>query len=173
MVGTAAMKRPVLVILGAAVSPDGRPGPAVVRRVRTALRVGVSLRAPLYLPTGGPRQGGPAEAEVMAQLLSGAGVPRESIIVDARSLDTLQSVVNCVALIAPLDATDVIVCTDGYHLPRCRILFRLAGLETQAAPVAADLDTVSWPRRIFYWLREVVALPFDVILLLGRRYRHA
>jgi len=165
------MARPVVVIMGAAVDRDGRPGAAVVRRTRAALRFGEQRPDTLYLPTGGARGGGPIEADVMARLLVDGGVHAEAIIVDDRAQDTLQSVVNCTDIIRRLGASCVVVCTDRYHLPRCRVLFRLAGVVTHAAPIPADLDTVGSLPRGFYWLRELIALPFDTLLLLCRQLR--
>lgn len=167
------MARPIVVIMGAAVDRDGRPGAAVVRRTRAALRFGEQRPGALYLPTGGARGGGPIEADVMARLLMDGGVPAEAVIVDDRAQDTLQSVHNCTDIIRRLGATDVVVCTDRYHLPRCRVLFRLAGVATQAAPMPADLDTVGPLPRAFYWLRELIALPFDALLLIWSQLRRA
>jgi uncharacterized SAM-binding protein YcdF (DUF218 family) len=156
--------------MGAAVDCDGRPGPAVVRRTRAALRVGARYPDAIYLPTGGALGDGPAEADVMARLLVEGGVPADRIVRDDRALDTLQSVVNCTAIVGRLGATAVMVCSDGYHLPRCRVLFRLAGVATRAEPVPPDLDTTARLKRFSYAARELVALPLDVCLLLLRRW---
>jgi len=161
----------VVVIMGAAVRGDGRPGPALVRRTRAALRLGERFPGAVFLPTGGAPGGGPAEADVMARLLVQGGVQPQRIVRDDRACDTLESVVNCAAILRRLGATAVLVCTDGYHLPRCRLLFRLAGVTTEAEPVPRDLDTTALLTRLFYGARELVALPLDACLFLLRRLR--
>jgi uncharacterized SAM-binding protein YcdF (DUF218 family) len=169
----ASSEAPVIVIMGAAVRGDGRPGPALVRRTRAALRLGERFPGAVFLPTGGAPGGGPAEADVMARLLVQAGVQPERIVRDDRACDTLESAVNCAAILRRLGATVVLVCTDRYHLPRCRLLFRLAGVTTTAEPVPRDLDTTAPLTRLFYGARELVALPIDACLFVLRRIRAA
>ena len=48
------MPADVIVVLGAAPLPDGRPGPAMVRRVERGVELYREGRAPWLLMTGGP-----------------------------------------------------------------------------------------------------------------------
>lgn len=59
--------------------------------------------------------------------------------------------------------------SSAYHLPRCLLLLRLAGLE--AGPCAAPPGPAARSlRRRWYWRsRELLALPFDAALLLALR----
>ena len=157
--------------MGAAVAKDGTPSAAVLRRTRMALRVGAQLEHPLYLPTGGAVHGGPPEAHVIRGLLRDAGVRPSRIIVEKRAEDTLQSVMYCAQIIRGLDAAAVIVCTDRYHVARCRSLFRLAGIPTVAAPFLRAPAPAGMQRWLVSCVREAVALPFDVMLLLAARVR--
>jgi len=136
-----------------------------------ALRVGAQLEHPLYLPTGGALHGGPPEAHVIRRLLREAGVRPNRILVEDRAEDTLQSVLHCAEIIRRLDCEAVIVCTDRYHIARCRSLFRLAGIPTVAAPFLRAPAPAGMQRWLVSCVREAVALPFDALLLLAARVR--
>jgi vancomycin permeability regulator SanA len=150
----------VIVIFGAAVRPGGGPSLTLRRRVEAAAAFGTRFSAPLYLPTGAKGRHGASEASVMAQLLRGMGVPRERIPLEETGTDTLSSVRAVVRLLGG-DAP-VYVATSGYHLPRCRMLLRLAGIAARACP-PPPASTGFWQR--WYWrFREVAAIPYDAVL---------
>ena len=159
-----------IIIFGAAVRPDGSASPALHRRVDAAADFGAGLPAPLYLPTGAQGRFGPPECAVMAELLRGRGVPAERILEEPTGTDTLSSVLACASLLRNRGhAGPVFAATSGYHLPRCLLLLRLAGMPARAVPPpAAD---PSLPRRWFWRLREAPALPYDAALMLVARLR--
>lgn len=161
---------PAILIFGAAVRPDGSPSPALRRRVEAAAAFGGGLPSPLYVPTGAKGRFGPPECEVMASLLRGRGVPPARIAEEPTGTDTLSSVLACAALLRGRGhAGPVFAATSGYHLPRCLLLLRLAGLP--AHPVPPPGADPSWPRRWYWRLREVPALPYDAALMLAARLR--
>ena len=160
----------VIVIFGAAVRPDGRPSTALRRRVFAAARFGATLRAPLYLPTGATGRHGPPEAAVMAGLLVRLGVPPERIIQERTGIDTLSSVRAARALLHARDITaPVYAATSAYHLMRCVLLLRLAGLRAHRCPPPPVPAARSLAKRWYWRLREVPALPWDAGLLLALR----
>lgn len=159
-----------IIIFGAAVRPDGSASPALRRRVEAAAGFGAKLPAPLYVPTGAQGKFGPAECAVMAALLREHGVPAGRILEESTGTDTLSSVLACAALLrARGHAGPVFAATSGYHLPRCLLLLRLAGLP--AHPVPPPEADPSLPRRWYWRLREAPALPYDAALLLAARLR--
>lgn len=116
--------------------------------------------------TGGVGKYPPSEANVMAQLLREAGIPESQIILDEQATDTLDSVRNCVALLRKLPSFgDVIVCSDIYHIPRCRWLFRMCGIATRSGRVSSGRQENTIRRWFYYYLREVLALPWDTLLV--------
>ena len=138
-------------------------------RVSAALRLGEPLGA-TYIPTGGIGRHGPAEAEVMAALLQTQGVTPGRIRQEPTARNTIASVRACAALLHGF-AGPVYAATSAYHLPRCVVLLRLAGLRALPCPPPRRPASTSLRRRWWWRLREVPALPLDAALLAWSRLR--
>jgi uncharacterized SAM-binding protein YcdF (DUF218 family) len=161
-----------IVIFGAAVRPDGGPSSTLRRRVEAAAAFGARQPAVLYVPTGGVGRHGASEAAVMAELLHGFGVPDAQILCEATGTDTLSSVRAVAALLRARGHTGpVYAATSAYHLPRCVLLLRLAGLPARPCPPPGVPASSRLGRRWYWRLREVPALPWDAGLLLLDRFR--
>ncbi len=161
-----------IVIFGAAVRPDGAPSATLRRRVEAAAAFGLRHPGALYVPTGGVGHHGPSEASVMAGLLADFGVPPERILLDETGTDTMSSVIAVRRLlIVRLDARrcPIYAATSAYHLPRCVLLMRLAGLPARPCPPPAFPAARRWRTRWFWRLRECAAIPWDVAIMLVRR----
>jgi uncharacterized SAM-binding protein YcdF (DUF218 family) len=159
-----------LVIFGAAVRADGSPSGTLARRVEGAVAAGRTLPGARYMPTGGRGATGFVEAEVMRAMLLAAGVPAYSIVPEDAARDTLESVRLCDALLRRAgDCDRVVPCTSRYHLPRCAVLFRLAGWQVQVPAMPGDAGRLPWRKLLWYHLKEAAALPYDAALLLGAR----
>ena len=143
----------IIVIFGAAVLPGGEPSPTLRARVEAAFRCGGP--GARYLPTGAVGRHGPSEARVMAGLLERLGVPPGQIVLEETGVNTRSSARACAALLAA-ERGPVRVASSGYHLPRCRMLLRMAGIRAEACPPPPAQD-----RRWYWRLRECVALLAD------------
>ncbi|MCG8588396.1 MAG: YdcF family protein [Proteobacteria bacterium] len=167
-----AESRDCYVVFGAALLADGTPSGTLRRRLEAALERGRRDPNALYLVTGGEGERPPSEAEAMRRVLVRAGVADDRVRLDDQSLDTLESVQRCSALLAEESGVGrVFVCSSGFHVPRCRALFRVYGLSTQAVPARGDrraLGTRAWA---WYCVREVVATGVDVALAGFDRWR--
>jgi uncharacterized SAM-binding protein YcdF (DUF218 family) len=157
----------VIVIFGAAVRPDGGPSETLRHRVGAAARFGARFDRASFIPTGARGRHGEAEAVVMARLLVEAGFPPAAIVREETGTDTLSSVRAVVRLIP--GGVPVYACSSAYHLPRCLLLLRLAGVAARACPPPpVPAATSRWLR--WYWrLREAPALPYDALLMLWLR----
>ena len=156
------------VVFGAAVRAGGVPSGTLKRRVDGSFSIGgVNAR---YFVTGGIGDYPPAEAELMSVMLERHGVPRLQIIVDANATDTLSSAENCARLIS-LDGScaRVVVCSSRYHMPRCRMLLRRLGIPAVTGSMPKDRPHVRRIKLIYFYLREVIAYPYDLILVLFSR----
>lgn len=168
----------VIVIFGAAVRPDGTPSQTLRYRVDAAARFGARFARPLFIPTGAKGRHGEAEATVMARQLIDAGVAPGSIHTEETGTDTLSSVRAVVQMIRgglpaggqPTGAQlKIYACTSAYHLPRCLLLLRLAGVKARPCPPPKVPAATSHWRRWFWRLRETPALPYDALLMLWLR----
>ena len=136
----------VIVVLGSKLSPDGGPTPSLKRRVAQAVRLFSKGRAENLLLSGGVHDHPTPEAEVMAAMARDAGIGAENIVIEARSLNTLENAALSAAEMEKRGWRRAIIVTDNFHLPR--------GLFTVA------------------WAREAVALPvYAVRFLSGRAKR--
>lgn len=149
-----------IVLLGAMLAADGRPGPAMLRRVghAAALHAAGGVRA--IIVTGGPAGAEPTEARVMRDLLIAAGVPADVVIEEGRARNTLENALFSVAILQP--DGPVVVVSDRYHLPRALMLFRLMGRPATGSgpppgPTASPRD------RLASFRREAVAVPRDFV----------
>ena len=148
-------------IFGCAVLAGGAPSPTLRARVDAAFRCGGA--GSRYIPTGAIGRHGPSEASVMASLLTQHGVPPGQIALEETGTDTLSSV-RAVVRMLPRDAGPVRAASSGYHLPRCLLLLRMAGVRASPCPPPPP-GTWRW-----YWrLREAAALPYDAGLMALRR----
>jgi uncharacterized SAM-binding protein YcdF (DUF218 family) len=160
----------IFVIMGAAVRADGQPSGAMRRRVEAALCLARSSQDSFYVATGGRGRFGPPEADVMKQILVSAGVPEKRVVAERESSDTLSSVINCASIIRrEKGVRSVLVCSDRYHIPRCRWLFWLLGIHTGRASVPSGREANGILRWSLYYVRELVATPVDTVILLARR----
>jgi uncharacterized SAM-binding protein YcdF (DUF218 family) len=179
----------IIIIFGAALRRDGRPSETLRRRVDAAARFGAHFDAPLFIPTGAVGRYGGSEASAMAGLLKNRGTPRERIELEETGSDTLSSVRAVRRLLRDRPSgPPIYAVTSGFHLPRCLLLLRLAGIPARAAPLPFPpapehrlrgdrtlqrLLRGYWaPRRLlrgYRWLREAAALPYDTALMLWLR----
>jgi uncharacterized SAM-binding protein YcdF (DUF218 family) len=153
----------VIIIFGAAVRPDGEPSQTLRHRVEAAARFGRRFVRPLFIPTGARGRFGDAEAAVMARLLRDAGFPQTAIVLEETGTDTLSSVRAVTRLIG--GGSPVYACTSAYHLPRCLLLLRLAGIAARPCPPPRVPAATSRWRRWYWRLREAPALPYDALLM--------
>ncbi len=63
----------------------------------------------------------------------------------------------------------VFVATSAYHLPRCLLVLRLAGVAARACPPPPLPASNSRLMRWYWRLREVPAIPYDAALVVWLR----
>ena len=157
----------ITVIMGAKVYHDGRPSGALIRRVTAAINSSGKRDSSMFLVTGGTGESGYSEALTMKKMLMEAGILEEQIIPENESHDTLSSVLKCSKILKDIAfAGHVEVCSDIYHLPRCRWLFYLAGIRTRAIAAKSGLQANGPLKWVYYYAREAAAIVWDTILML-------
>jgi len=104
-----------------------------------------------------------------------AGIAAARILVEPTARDTFQSALRVREMLAGReDVARLVVVSSAYHLRRCRLLLRLAGLPVEAAALpapGAEARRVGRGRWLWMRLREWPALPYDAALMLVARRR--
>lgn len=132
---TADAARPaqVALVLGAGVYADGRPTPMLRDRLETALALYEAGKARKLLLSGDHSRPDYDEVNAMRRYLQERGVPPEDLFLDHAGFDTYDSMYRAAAI---FQVDDVIVVTQGFHLPRALWIAARLGLDAQG--VAAD-----------------------------------
>jgi vancomycin permeability regulator SanA len=128
-----APSRPVAIVLGNKVFPDGSVSHEMALRLHVALdlyRAGKVER--LFLSGAAIPELGYDEPAAMAGWLERRGVPRAAMMLDRQGFRTAATMADAAAQ----GLKDVLVCTQWYHLPRSLYLARHAGLRATGVPAA-------------------------------------
>lgn len=159
----------LIVILGAAVRPDGRASSALLRRIEGGRALAERHPdAPIFC-SGAVGRFGPSEASIMADVLTGQGVDRERLVLDEESRDTLQTGLAAAGYVRDHGLAGAIVCTDSYHVFRSRLILRALGVRTLDGSVPAGVPQMGLGDWLRMRLREAPAIPYDGVLALMKR----
>ncbi len=163
-----------IVVLGAA-QYAGRPSPVLRARLDHALALWKAQRAPRVVLTGGRGTGDvDSEAEAGRRYLVRRGVPPQAILLETEGRTTLASVRAAAALlttpaVAARGRPRVLFVSDPFHMLRLDALGRLHGLVPLPSPTRSSPISANRAVALEYMLRESLALPADVaVVLLGR-----
>jgi uncharacterized SAM-binding protein YcdF (DUF218 family) len=156
-----------IVVLGAALRPDGTPGEPLLRRIRHGIELFKAGGAPrLVLCGGGGRGSGRSEAAAMRDIALAAGVPAEAMLLDERSTSTYENAVETAALLRTHGLRTVLLVSERFHLPRARMLFRLNGVAVSGVSAA---PSGGLRYRADMVVREIVKTLLSLALTLVRR----
>ncbi len=147
----------VIIVLGAGLHRDGRPGRALTRRSQQAASLWQEDRAPLVLCTGGQAEYYPrTEASVCREILLAQGLPESAILLEERSRSTEENAIYSRQILDEIGLKRVVLVSDSYHMLRAGWLFRQQGIEPHTSPVPASRmrHPLEYPRAL---LRELIA----------------
>jgi uncharacterized SAM-binding protein YcdF (DUF218 family) len=118
----------VIIVLGGGMSPNGTLHRSTTVRVARGVALFLSGAAPRIHFTGGAAHAnGPTAGEQMAAFAQELGLPETAITIETQSHSTLQN-----ALFSRPDwqtASQIILVTEGFHLPRSWASFKLLGAD--------------------------------------------
>jgi len=149
---TNAPPKPVAIVFGAGLWRDGSPTPVLRDRVRTAAELYFAGRVQKLLMSGDNSTIYHNEPAAMRQFALELGVPDEDIVLDYAGHRTYDT---CLRARAIFGATDVLLVTQKFHLPRAIFTCNMLGV----AGVGVDADRQVYRRRsLWFWnLRELPA----------------
>lgn len=126
----------VIIVLGAGLLEDGRPGPALSRRSRHAATLWHKGIAPLVLCTGGQTEYYPrTEASACREILAAAGLPIEAVLMEEQSHSTEENALFSRTILDEFRLERVVLVSDSGHMLRARWLFHQKGIDAFASPV--------------------------------------
>ena len=142
-----------LVVLGASVYADG-PSPALTRRVNAVTACLDRHPDAVIIASGGQGPNEPvSEAQCIRDELVKRGVDPGRIVLEDKSTDTRENMINSRALIDRADAAVGIV-TNNFHIWRSMRMARRAGL-TNAHGIAAEY---TGPTLLHFMVRETISI---------------
>lgn len=124
---TASQQGPrVALVLGAQVHPDGRPSRFLRGRLDRAVELHRAGLVDVLLVSGDNGSDHYDEPTAMKRYLVEAGIPPEDVVADFAGFDTYDS---CVRARRIFGVEEVVVVSQGYHLPRAVTTCRLVGVD--------------------------------------------
>ncbi len=111
-----------LIVLGSPADPDGKASPEQRERVMEAVREFRAGRAGHMIVTGGAVHNRWVEAETMARIAEGAGVPVEDVVVEGRARNTIENVYYSHAIMEAHGWKTAEVVSSPAHLPRTELI---------------------------------------------------
>ena len=147
----------VIIVLGAGLRGDGRPGWALTRRSERAAGLWQDGVAPLIMCAGAKAEGFPrSEADACREILVRRGLPMSAILMEEMSRSTEESAIYAGNILSDMGLSRAVLVSDSYHMLRATWLYRRRGLEIAGSPVPAS--RINYP--LFYpysLLREFIA----------------
>jgi len=142
------------VVLGNKVNVDGVPSPRLAARLDRAYQIWLDKRCSAILVSGGTGVEGWDEAVVMKSYLESKGIPEGIIIVDSNGYDTWQTALKVKQVLSEIDGESAVAVSQFFHLSRCKISFKRAGIENVSSSYARFFET----RDFYATFREVPAI---------------
>lgn len=146
-----------IMVLGAAVNPDGTPSPILEDRLKTGVSLYHRGVAPKLLLTGDDGQVEYNEVQAMKNYAVSAGVPEEDVFLDHAGFSTYDSVYRASYV---FNIESAVVVTQEYHLYRTLYSCKKMGIE--ALGVGADQEVYSGQE--YREVREVLARVKDFVM---------
>jgi vancomycin permeability regulator SanA len=142
--------RPVAVVFGAGVWPDGTLSPMLRDRVDTAVDLYRQGKVQGLLLSGDHRHPEYDEPTAMRRHAMAAGVPARAIVTDPSGFRTFDT---CARARAVFGIHRALLVTQGYHMPRAVYTCRGHGIDA----VGVVSDRRAYPRYLRYLVREQIS----------------
>lgn len=156
-----------IIVLGARVEPDGKPGPDLSTRTLHGVQLFERSLAPFIICTGGYAGDRMSAAAVARRLAIAQGVPADRVLVADGSMSTSEDAMSAASLMAAHGWRTAILVSHPLHLERARILFRGQGITVHTSPTSTNLGEIPWRTRCWLTAREAVGIMWNGLEQLG------
>ena len=161
--GDTAQEADAIIVLGAGLLRDGRPGQALARRSLHAAELWRAGIAPAIICTGGQAESFPrSEAAACREILRASQVPASAILLEEQSRSTEENAIYSKRILAGKGMANAVLVSDSYHMLRASWLFQLQGIPTYRSPAPAQRirSPLSYPYSL---IREFAAFNWQLI----------
>jgi len=153
----------VLIVLGCAPKPDGRPSECMISRVRKAIQLYRKENYSKVIISGGPSRGVP-ESEIMRVMMLHF-IPDSKMITERHSRDTVQNAVFCWNILKNKSPKHITVVSSAFHMRRARYIFKkLYAHMGVSLKFESAVDTFDPIEAVFYHTKELLSLAKLMIL---------
>lgn len=155
----------VIIVLGAGLRADGRPGPALTRRSIHAADLWKQGYAPRIICSGGtPGQIViRSEADACAEILREQNVPESAIVLEDQSRSTEENALESRQIMETNGWKTALLVSDSFHMLRANWIFQHYGLTVSLSPVNSERPPAL--EYIVLIMREILALHWLVLKL--------
>jgi uncharacterized SAM-binding protein YcdF (DUF218 family) len=152
-----------VIVLGARVEPDGRPGSDLTSRTYHAVDLWQAGYAPYVICTGGYENERLSAANVCRRFAIELGVPKDRVLLADGTSNTIEDAVASARVMADHNWQRAILVSHPLHLFRARWLFRTEGIDAVTSPTSTETGRIFPPLRAWYALRESGAIVLTVL----------
>jgi len=117
------LKNHAIVILGYALNDDGSINQMLLQRLKLTFKLFKLNPDSVIIPSGGMAKEGITESYVMKSWLIEQGVPKDKIIIECKSKDTVGNGVYSVIIMKELDIDSATIVTNASHMRRALSIF--------------------------------------------------
>jgi uncharacterized SAM-binding protein YcdF (DUF218 family) len=156
-----------IIVLGARIEPDGKPGPDLTARTLHAVQLFERSLAPVIVCAGGYEGDRMAAAAVARRLAIEEGVPADRVLVADDSMSTGEEAEKVASLMMARGWKRAILVSHPLHLERARILFEGQGITVYTSPTSTELGEIPWRTRTWLTARETAGIVASGLSLVG------
>ena len=152
-----------VIVLGARVEANGRPGSDLTSRTYHAVDLWQAGYAPYVICTGGYKNERLSAANVCRRFAMELGVPGDRVLLADGTSNTVEDAAATARVMADHGWQRAILVSHPLHLFRARWLFGKAGVDAVTSPTSTETRRIFPPLRAWYALRESGAIVLTVL----------
>jgi uncharacterized SAM-binding protein YcdF (DUF218 family) len=152
-----------IIVLGARVEADGRPGSDLTSRTYHAVDLWQAGYAPFIICTGGYKNERLSAASVCRRFAIELGVPEDQVHLADGTSNTGEDAAAAALVMADRGWRRAILVSHPLHLFRARWLFREAGVDAVTSPTSTETGRIFPPLRAWYAVRESGAIVLSAL----------